>query len=117
MFEITNPITNERLQVAEKDFGNPMDWLSAVTACKNLGNGWRLPTKFEFDIIYKEIYKNNIGNFESNSCYWTNTESKRRMFFFWKESKNAYFFHMSDNFKEGYYNKDEEFLVRAVRTL
>ena len=56
MFEITNPITNERLQIAENDFENAMDWVSATNACINLGNGWRLPTKFEFAIIYKEIY-------------------------------------------------------------
>jgi hypothetical protein len=108
MFEITNPITNERLQIAENDFKNAMDWLSAVNACINLGNGWRLPTKFEFAVIYKEILKKNIGNFKSLSCYWTNTEYERKM---------AYFFHIFDGFEEGYYHKDEKFYVRAVRTL
>jgi hypothetical protein len=108
MFEITNSITNERLQIAENDFENAMDWVSAVNACINLGNDWRLPTKFEFAIIYKEIHKKNIGNFNSMSCYWTSTEYDRKM---------AYFFHIYDEFDEGYYHKDEKFCVRAVRTL
>ena len=36
MFEITNPITNERLQIAENDFENAMDWVSATNTCMNL---------------------------------------------------------------------------------
>lgn len=117
MFEITNPITNKRIQVAENDFKNAMDWHSAVNACESLGNGWRLPNKFEFAIIYKEIHKKNMGNFKSYGCYWTSTEHERKKLFFWKERKMAYFFHIYDGFAEGYYHKDEEFFVRAVRTL
>ena len=108
MFEITNPITKSRFQVALTDFDLSMDWSSAVDSCINLGNGWRLPSFSEFTLMYSEIQKSDLGNFSANSCYWTDTEH---------DGKHAYFFHINDRFAEGYYDKEEKFLVRAVRTL
>ena len=46
------------------------DWDDAKKACKNLGNGWRLPTKDELNLLYEN--KDKIGGFES--CYWSSTE-------------------------------------------
>jgi hypothetical protein len=109
MIEFISPITDERLQVAENDFENHMDWYSAVSECKNLGNGWRLPTIPELEVMYKELHKKGIGNFESLSLYWSNMEHN---------DKYAYFYHFYDGFVEGYYDKnDERIKVRAVRVI
>jgi hypothetical protein len=74
MLEIKSPITGERLQVAENDFENGMNWSSAKNACSELGNGWRLPTKSELELIYKELHLLKKGNFEQN-YYWSSSEN------------------------------------------
>ena len=39
MLQIKSPITGERLQVAENDFEEIMNWEQAKNACNYLGNG------------------------------------------------------------------------------
>ena len=73
MLEINNPITGERLQVAENDFEKKMSWFSAQAACTELGNDWRLPTQAEFKLMYKELHEIGKGNF-NGSHYWTSEE-------------------------------------------
>ena len=73
MLEITSPITGGRLQIALNDFENEMSWFDAIQACESLGNGWRLPTKSELEIIYKELYLKGKGNFKP-SIYWSSSE-------------------------------------------
>jgi hypothetical protein len=73
MLEIKSPITGEQLQVAENDFENCMNWSIAKNACKDLGNGWRLPTKSELELIYKELHLSGKGNFQLN-YYWSSSE-------------------------------------------
>jgi len=48
-----------------------MNWHKAKIACKNLGTGWRLPTKDELNMLYKN--KEEIGGFAS-IYYWSSTE-------------------------------------------
>jgi hypothetical protein len=72
MLKIISPITGEHLRIAESDLEIEMEWLDANKACNELHNGWRLPTKSEFEIIYKEIHKSGNGNFK-NAQYWTKT--------------------------------------------
>ena len=48
-----------------------MSWHKAIVACKNLGPGWRLPTKDELNMLYKN--KEEIGGF-ANYFYWSSTE-------------------------------------------
>ena len=48
-----------------------MNWHEAKIACKNLGPGWRLPTKDELNMLYKN--KEEIGGF-ANGNYWSSTE-------------------------------------------
>ena len=48
-----------------------MDWDEAMKACADLGDGWRLPTKEELNILYEN--KDKIGGFDSN-YYWSSTE-------------------------------------------
>ena len=40
------------LEVMTEDLGK-MTWDEAKKACKNLGDGWRLPRKHELEILYK----------------------------------------------------------------
>jgi hypothetical protein len=59
------------IEVAQYDFPNWMKWDDANEACEALGNGWRLPTKEELNILYQNRVV--IGGF-TNSLYWSSTE-------------------------------------------
>jgi hypothetical protein len=48
-----------------------MNWLEAKSACEKLGDGWRLSTKEELNVLYKNHSK--IGNF-ADVIYWSSTE-------------------------------------------
>ena len=48
----------DNLEVMKEDLGK-MKWDEAKKACENLGDGWRLPTKDELNILYKN--KDKIG--------------------------------------------------------
>ena len=79
-----------------------MSWHKAIVACKNLGPGWRLPTKDELNMLYKN--KEEIGGFAS-IYYWSSTEHG---------SSNAW----TQNFLNGNhfnYLKSNSYYVRAVR--
>ena len=68
---IGKPIKIENLEVAQNDFPKQMNWNEAKKACYALGSRWRLPTKDELDILYRNKYE--IGGF-ANSYYWSSTE-------------------------------------------
>ena len=58
------------LEVMTEDL-TPTNWDVAMNVCKNLGDGWRLPTKDELNVLYEN--KDKIGGF-SNYFYWSSTE-------------------------------------------
>ncbi len=58
------------LEVMTEDLGK-MTWDEAKKACKNLGDGWRLPTKDELNLLYEN--KEKIGGF-ARDYYWSSTE-------------------------------------------
>lgn len=58
---IGTPIKVSEFEIAQFDFPSRMTWKDAVEACANLGNGWRLPTLDELEIIYEN--KDKIGGF------------------------------------------------------
>ena len=79
-----------------------MNWHEAKIACKKLGPGWRLPTKDELNMLYKN--KEEIGGF-ANNYYWSSTELDN--YLAWRQGFTngfQYFFNMP-NFS----------YVRAVR--
>ncbi len=49
-------VSGNRVEVASSDLGS-LDWISAKKACAALGSGWRLPTKEELQVMYKELHK------------------------------------------------------------
>ena len=90
------------LEVMTVDLGM-MNWEDAKKACADLGDGWRLPTKDELNILYEN--KNKIGGFAFD-YYWSSTEvgddSAWRQDFF-------------DGFQSFGYKNYSNFYVRAVR--
>ena len=79
-----------------------MNWQEAIIACKKLGPGWRLPTKDELNMLYKN--KEEIGGFASN-YYWSSSEY---------DKSNAW----HQDFFSGYqgnFSKYSTYYVRAVR--
>ena len=68
---IGKPIRIGRLEVAQNNFPEYMNWYDAKKACDALGNGWRLPTKEELLDMF-----NNRDKIEGSSInyYWSSTE-------------------------------------------
>ena len=50
-----------KIEVAEHDFQNEMNFEKAKIACASLGDGWRLPTKEELNLLFKK--RGEIGGF------------------------------------------------------
>lgn len=59
-----------RFEVYHKDIGQ-LNWKDAIETCKKLGEGWRLPTRYELLLMYKN--KDNISGF-MNLGYWSSTD-------------------------------------------
>ena len=70
MTDIENKIIIGSLEVMKEDLGL-MEWEQAEQACENLGNGWRLPSLKELEIVYKNRIQ--IGGFEEDH-YWSSSE-------------------------------------------
>jgi hypothetical protein len=70
---IGNPIKIENLEVAQHDFPNRMTGDDAKAACAKLGEGWRLPTKDELNLLYEN--KGQIGHL-GYWRFWSSTESR-----------------------------------------
>ena len=68
---IGKPIRIGSIEVAQNYFPKTMNWNDAVKACTDLGSGWRLPTKYELNLMY--VNKDKIDGFAS-SLYWSSTE-------------------------------------------
>lgn len=64
----------QKIQVAENDFPDKMNWKDAMSACAGLGNGWRLPTREELLEMKWRLYKEGKGNFKNNSIYWSSSQ-------------------------------------------
>ena len=92
------------IEIAQFDLPTEVTWYNAKRECKELGKGWRLPTKEELDEMYNN--KDLIGNFV-NTNYWSSTEYSSN--YVWMEV----FTHRSVaiTLKEGHIN------ARAVKTI
>lgn len=67
---IGEPIKINDLMIAEHGFTYKMDWEDAMQVCKDLGEGWRLPTKQEILLIYQN--REEISYYPDD-YYWTAT--------------------------------------------
>ena len=103
---IGSPIRLGNIEVAQYDFPNRMKWNDANRSCLNLGEGWRLPTKDELQILYNN--KNQIGNLhDPYLAYWSSTEI---------DNSIAWYGVMKDGFTRST-EKFYESGVRAIRTI
>ena len=68
---IGKPIKIGKLEFAQNDFPDQMNFNDAKEACTKLGDGWRLPDKDELNLLFKK--KGKIDCFE-NFSYWSSTE-------------------------------------------
>jgi hypothetical protein len=97
---IGNSIKIEKLEIAQNDFPNKLDWATATKSCSDLGQGWRLPNYADIDIISNNLSK--IPGIKINQGgYWLNVESKAF------EPSTKYI---------GNENKASPLFVRAVRS-
>ena len=97
------------LEVAQYDFPIEMMWDDAQKACEALGDGWRLPTQFELNILYKNKVK--IGGF-IDGWYCTSGIMDLKARGVWVHLLNF------NDGKLDFYNKNEvQSHVRAVRAL
>jgi len=114
--KLTFEFEGETIEVAKKDFPNEMDWDDAMTACKNLGNGWRLPSKEELEAMYEQLHKQGKGNFRTDHFYWSS--SGYNAYFAWDfsfeggEADNRNYYYGSSRNPKDYTGR-----VRAVRAL
>jgi hypothetical protein len=61
-------------KIAQFDFENKMNQRDAIEQCNKFGNGWRLPTFIELQILYKNQKQTNMLSYEHYNEYWTDEE-------------------------------------------
>lgn len=71
--EIKNPSSGAITEVADNDMPSLFNWNNAVMACKELGDGWRLPDTRELELMYQQLFKEGTGNFKDD-VYWSSSE-------------------------------------------
>ena len=82
------------------------NWDEALKACAALGDGWRLPTRHELNMLF--LNKEVIGGFALAGFYWSSSESEKK----WAYAKNF------ERIKQNrYYYKSDQKMVRTVRVL
>jgi len=91
------------LEVMTEDLGK-MRWDDAMKACADLGDGWRLPTKDELNLLYENMEK--FSGF-AYSYYWSSTEYDSN--YAWLQ----YFICGNQNYND----KNYAYYVRAVRAI
>ena len=106
---IGEPIRIGKLEVAQFDFPKYMFWVEAVDACKALGSGWRLPTKSELNLLYKNMDK--IGGFAPEG-YWSRSRAEKSL----GSIDKAWYQSFADGKQCSIGFSENTSLVRAVRT-
>jgi hypothetical protein len=86
-----------------------MYWGDAKKACESLGDGWRMPTKDELNILYQN--KDKIGGFDSRGgiSYWSSVTTGYSNFYAFTQS----FYDGNQSFS----NREYTYYVRAVKSL
>ena len=57
-------------EVADKDLPILTNFFEAKEGCEMLGDGWRMPTNKELELIREKIHKAGIGGFK-HEIYWS----------------------------------------------
>jgi hypothetical protein len=101
----------EGLEIMKTDLeGGEMEWYVAKKECEKLGEGWRLPTKEEFETILNPN-KSKIPNLNEvgDYGYWSSTEYENDPY-----ERLVFNFHVG---RFGHTNKGGLHYARAVRDL
>ena len=91
-----------KFEVYPKDLGEH-DWEDAKKICEELGDGWRLPTKEELNLMW--LNRESIGGFAAAS-YWSSSENN---------SYGAGLQYFGSGYQDFDYAKANASYVRAVR--
>ncbi|MFT5382927.1 MAG: hypothetical protein ACI81W_000323 [Saprospiraceae bacterium] len=86
-----------------------LDWNEAVAACKELGDGWALPTIDQLKLLYINLHKEDLGSF-INDYYWSATEWSSK-----EDIKDKAWFENFANGDSDPVSKDRTRYVRAIR--
>ena len=75
-----NDIPSKKFEVTKQDLPTNLDHLTSMMTCaaysQGDGNGWRMPTKAEMQLIYDtRRVLNNVGALKSSAWYWTCTDT------------------------------------------
>lgn len=105
------PITQEKKLVVRTEFNfeihsdelGKMNWYEAIEKVSELGDGWRLPTITELQLIWESEHKDLF----QKESYWSSSEF---------ESNYAWAFYFFSGVTD-YINKYDYDYVRAVRDL
>lgn len=105
------PIAQKKKLVVKRDFTfeihpdelGQMTWSEALKKVKELGDGWRLPTINELQLIWESDYKELL----KKESYWSSSEDYS--YYAW-----IFYFNSGDTSANG---KGNFYYVRAVRTL
>ena len=92
-----------KFEVYPEDLGEHT-WKDAKKVCKELGNGWRLPTREELHLMW--LNRDTIGGFAA-AYYWSS--SKYNFYTVWSQSFSVG--------NQNVYEKDYPGYVRAVRDI
>lgn len=101
---VGTPAKIGNLEIAHNDFPGSWSLGVSIKACTKLGEGWRLPTQAEMDIIFAA--RRDIGGF-GNYFYWYNDANV----------KESYGFTSFKDGEPGYVDEKGTGRVRAVRTV
>jgi|694.fasta_scaffold22256_2 hypothetical protein len=104
--EIEKTIKIGNLEVAQFDFPDDMTLDEAKAACAKLGKGWRLPTKVELSILYRN--KTKIGG-SDDVHYWSSTKYQSIHY----DGAWVQYFRNGNQFSDG---SGIKYSVRAVRS-
>jgi hypothetical protein len=101
---------NKTGKIAHRKDAGPMPWKDAIKIQEQLGEGWRLPTLDELELLYRTIGQGatNRGQFVDD-LYWSATPY---------DAYQARLLRFSDGNTSYHYNKNGEyrkFRVRAIR--
>ena len=95
-----------------EDLGG-MNWNEAKEACAKVGDGWRLPTKDELNILYEN--KDKIGGF-AEYAYWSSTEGENSMYHSDRRNGKMWQQRLGNGIKSTS-TKNKRNRVRAIRSL
>ena len=101
---IGRPTKIGNIEIAQHDFPEYKNWDDSKKACADLGNGWRLPTKDELNLMYEN--KDNIRTKIKNGFYWSSTEY---------DSLYSWYFYFGLGYAN-YGHQYDTYYVRAVRS-